>query len=307
MDEIYQTASIVISSALRMSVPVVLAGVGASFSVRCGVVAFGCEGMMITGAFFGVLGTLLTGDKWLGILFALAGGVLISMLHAFLHVTHKVNATLSGMSVNLLGLGMTELLLQVVWDSNTYSPEIEPFTAYSAPWLANIPFIGPILSRQYIFLYIAVAVVIAAWVFMYKTTFGLRLRMVGENPVAANSVGINTVRYKYFGVGLCGALSGLGGAYLSMAMISVFQNHMTAGRGFIAMVTCNLGNSNPIGAAVAGAFFGFFDALQSMFQGINFPSQILMAVPYLFILLISLVKFGSGRGPAGMGKHFDDE
>lgn len=171
----------------------------------------------------------------------------------------------------------------------------------------KIPIIGPILVQQYAFFYIAIGIVILAWVFMFKTKFGLRMRMVGENPVAANSVGINTVRYKYFGVLLCGGLSGLGGAYLSIAMLSRFQSGMTAGRGYIAMVTTNLGQSNPLFAALSSLFFGFFDSLQTMFQGINFPSQVLMMMPYAFTLIASLIHFGGNRGPAGVGKHHDDE
>ena len=121
---------IALTSTLRMSVPIVLAAVGAVFSTRAGVVAFGCEGMMLMGAFCGVYGALRTGSNMVGVLFAIVGGILISMLHAYLHVRHKVNGTLSSVCINLIGLSLTELLVKVVWNSNQYSPPITPFSVF---------------------------------------------------------------------------------------------------------------------------------------------------------------------------------
>lgn len=296
-----------ITSTIRMSLPIILAAVGSSFSMRVGVVAFGSEGMMLTGAFCGVLGALQTGSNVVGVLYAIVGGILISQIHAVLHVKYKVNGTLSGVCINLLGLSLTELLVKVIWNSNQYSPSIKPFSVLSWKGVEKIPFIGPILASQYVFFYITIVVVVVSHIFMYRTKYGLRLRMVGDNPRAAYSLGINTVAYKYFGVGVCGALSGLAGSYLSMAMLSCFQTNITAGRGYIAMVACNLSRSTPLGAAFSGIFFGFFNALQTMFQSIEFPSQILMAMPYVFTLLASLVNIKWLRGPAAVGKHYDDE
>lgn len=307
MNETLAFVQLAITSTLRMSLPIILAAVGASFSMRVGVVAFGCEGMMLMGAFCGVLGALQTGSNVAGVLCAIAGGTLIALLHAVLHVKHKVNGTLSGVCINLLGLSLTELLVKVIWDSNQYSPSITPFSVFAPEFLKKIPFIGAILVSQYSFFYITIAVVIISHVFMYRTKFGLRMRMVGDNPRAAYSLGINTVAYKYFGVGVCGALSGLAGFYLSMAMLSCFQTNITSGRGYIAMVACNLSRSTPLGAAFSGIFFGFFNALQTMFQSVSFPSQILMAMPYVFTLLASLVNIRSLRGPTAVGRHYDDE
>lgn len=306
MDSIIDFVQLLITSTLRMSVPIVLGAVGAAFSMRSGVSALGIEGMMITGAFFGILGTLQMGNTWFGILFAVIGAILISLIHAFLHVTHKVNASLSGICINLIGLSMTELMLKVLWDTNMYSPQIKSFEVFAPNWLSSIPFVGKILAEQYIFIYLVIIIVLFSHLFMYKTKYGLRLRMTGEDPVAAHSVGINTVAYKYFGVIMSGALSGLAGAYLSMAMMSNFQVGMTAGRGYIAMVAANLSKSTPIGAALSGLFFGIFNALQTMFQGVNFPSQILMAMPYVFTLIASAISIGKLKGPSGVGRHFDE-
>jgi ABC-type uncharacterized transport system permease subunit len=297
---------LIISTTLRVTVPIMLASTGASFSVRSGVVAFGCEGMMITGAFCGALGSFYSGNVWIGVACAVLGGMLISLLHAYLHVTHRVNGTLSSVCVNLLGLAMGSLVLKVVWKMAGYSPEVPSLPKSSPGWLPRIPFIGPILAEQNLFFHIAIVLVLISWLVMYRTVFGLRLRMVGENPVAANTVGINTVAYKYIGILICGALSGLGGAYLSLVRMNRFITEMTAGRGYIAMVVTDLGRSNPLFAAISSLFFGFFDSLQTLFQGIGTPSQILMMVPYVFTLIVAMLNYKGVRGPAGVGKHFDD-
>lgn len=307
MTDMFAFMQLALTSTLRMSLPIILSAVGASFSMRAGVVAFGCEGMMLAGAFCGVLGTLQTGSKAVGVVYAMAGGCLISMLHAMLHVRHKVNGTLSGVCINLMGLSLTELLVKVIWDSNQYSPSITPFAVFAPRGIEKIPFLGPVLASQYVYFYMTIAVVVISHIFMYYTKYGLRLRMVGDNPRAAYSLGINTVAYKYFGIGVCGALSGLAGSYLSMAMLSCFQTNISAGRGYIAMVACNLSRSTPLGAAFSGIFFGFFNALQTMFQSVHFPSQILMAMPYVFTLLASLIHIRGLRGPAAIGQHYDDE
>lgn len=299
----------IITSTLRLSVPVMLAAVGCTFSTRAGVTAFGCEGMMAAGAIFAVMGSDFTGSKWIGVLLGVLAGMLISSLHAVLHIKHRVNATLSGMSVNLLGTAVGSLALKLVWKVSGMSPEVAAFSKIAASpsmsWVARIPVIGHVLGEQSIFFLITIVVVIVSWVFLYKTTFGLRMRMVGENPVAANTVGINTVRYKYFGVLVCGLLAGLAGAFLSLAGMNRYIIGMTAGRGYVAMVINNLGGSNPIGAAFSALFFGLFDCMQFVFQGVRTPSQILMMLPYVFTLIICVGNTNRAKGPAGVGQHFD--
>lgn len=300
----------IITSTLRLSVPVMLAAVGCAYSTRVGVTAFGSEGMMATGAIFAVMGSYFTGDKWIGVLLAVLAGMLISSLHAVLHVKYRVNATLSGMSVNLLGAAVAALSLKLVWKVSGMSPEVESFSKISATpgldWMARIPLIGGVLGEQSIFFLITIVVVAVGWVVLYKTPFGLRMRMVGENPAAANTVGINTVRYKYIGVLVCGLLSGLAGAFLALVGMNRYIMGMTAGRGYVAMVINNLGASNPVGSALSALLFGFFDCLQFVFQGVRTPSQLLMMLPYVFTLIICVGNTKRSKGPAGVGKHFDD-
>lgn len=206
----------------------------------------------------------------------------------------------------MLGLALSSIVVKVAWKQTGFSPELPSLTNANPVWLKGIPFIGPILAEQNLFFYIAIFIVLISWVLIYRTIFGLRMRMVGENPVAANTVGINTVAYKYIGVLLCGTLSGLGGAYLSLVRMNRFVVGMSAGRGFVATVVTNLGRSNPLYAAISSLFFGLFDSAQIIFQGVDTPSQILMMIPYVFTLIISLFNFRGVHGPAGVGKHFDD-
>lgn len=295
---------VVLSSTLRMSIPLILAAAGGSFSMRAGVSDLGCEGMMLAGSFFGVWGAYLTGSEWMGLLFAMVFGAIFSLLHALLHVTYRVNATISGMCVNLLGLAVTPLLLDIIWGMNGKSPQVAAFKPLKWEWLNRIPIIGDIFGSQSILFYIAIVLCVAGWLFMFKTSKGMRMRTVGENPQAASTVGLNVTGYKYFGVMMSGIFCGLGGAYLSLGQLNLFVEGMTAGRGYIAVVINALGRYNPVGALFGSLFFGFFDSLQNVFQNV-LPSQLMMTAPYVFTLLV--ITFGLKRThtPAGVGKYHD--
>ncbi len=288
-----------------MSVPLILVTLSATLQVRSGIMDLGCEGMMIAGAVFGVFGSYLTGSAWMGILFAMVFGAIFSLVHVFLHVTYKVNPTISGMSVNLLASAIAPLLVMLVWGRQTLSDKVAAFSKIDIDALDKIPVIGAILNEQNIFFYISLMLASLMWIVLFKTKIGLRLRMVGENPKAANTIGINVVKYKYVGTLLGGALAGLGGAALSIGQLDMFIEGMTAGRGYIAIVINAFGRFHPFGAVVGSLFFGFFDSLQMVFQGLVIPSQILMMMPYFFTLLV--VSFGLSRtnSPAGLSKHHD--
>lgn len=306
MGDLSNILYVVIVSTVRMSVPMILASTGAVFSVRAGIMALGCEGMMIAGAFFAVLGSFLTGSPWIGLAFGILFGILFSLIHGVLGIQYKVNQTLSGMSVNLLGAAVAPLLLQLIWKAKGITPKVASFDRLNIEWLGKIPFIGNILAQQNILFYITLVIVAISWIFMFKTPQGLRLRMVGENPVAASTVGINAKLYKYMGVMMSGALCGLAGAYLSLAQLDMYVDGMTAGRGYIAMVIATLGKNSPIGALFGSLFFGFFDSLQTIFQGGQIPSQLVMTLPYIVTMLVVVFGLRSARNPAGMGKYHDE-
>lgn len=297
---------VIFTSSIRMAIPLILAATGGAFSVRAGISDLGLEGMMLAGASFGVLGSYLTGNRWWGLVIGVLFGVIFSLFHAILHITFKVNAAISGVSLNLLAGAVAPLMLQLVWNTKGFSVPVDSFKYIKVEWVKNIPIVGRVLSEQNIIFFIAMIIVIVAWIYLYKTASGLRLRMVGENPVAASTVGIKTRSYKYFGVMMSGALAGLGGVYLSMGHLDTFVNGMTAGRGFLALVINSLGRYNPLLILIGSVFFGFFDALQNILQSDAIPSQLLRMLPYVVTLIT--ITFGTRRSkpPMGMGKHYDD-
>lgn len=295
----------ILSSSLRSSVPLILAATGGSFSSRSGVSELGLEGMMLFGAFFGVYGSYISGNAWVGLLFGAAFGAIAAMLHAVMHITYRVNASISGMCVNLLATAATPLLVTSIFGMNGKSEQVAGFSKLDIPMLEAIPVIGPILNSQTSIFYLTIVLVILGWIFMYKTTLGLRMRMVSENPQAASTVGLHIVAYKYFGVAMSGIFAGLGGAYLSLCQMNLFVENMTNGRGYMAVVINAFGHYNPLGAMAGSLFFGFFDSLQTVFQS-SFPSQLVMMTPYLFTFLVIVFGMKRGKAPAGIGKHVED-
>ena len=288
----------ILASTLRSSVPLILASMGGCFSMRAGVSDLGLEGMMLAGSFFAVLGSWISGNAWIGLLTGILFGAVFSMLHAVMHISYKVNASISGMCVNLLASAVTPLLLNVIFGMSGKSVSVAAFAKPNWGILQKIPVIGRILGAQNILFFLTILLVI------YKTTLGLRMRMVSENPQAASTVGLNVRIYKYFGVAMSGAFAGLGGAYLSLGQMNLFVEDMTSGRGYIAVVINAFGRYNPVGALGGSLFFGFFDSLQTIFQSI-LPSQLVMMTPYVFTLLVITFGLKGGKAPAGVGKHVE--
>ena len=294
----------ILASTLRSSVPLILASMGGCFSMRAGVSDLGLEGMMLAGSFFAVLGSWISGNAWIGLLTGILFGAVFSMLHAVMHISYKVNASISGMCVNLLASAVTPLLLNVIFGMSGKSVSVAAFAKPNWGILQKIPVIGRILGAQNILFFLTILLVIVSWIFLYKTTLGLRMRMVSENPQAASTVGLNVRIYKYFGVAMSGAFAGLGGAYLSLSQMNLFVEDMTSGRGYIAVVINAFGRYNPVGALGGSLFFGFFDSLQTIFQSI-LPSQLVMMTPYVFTLLVITFGLKGGKAPAGVGKHVE--
>ena len=283
----------IIGSSIAMSIPLVLASVGGAFSVRSGIMALGLESMMMMGAFFGVLGSYFTGSVLFGFLLGMVGGMVIGLFHGILSVRYKVNQVISGIGLNLLALAVTTLLMQLIWSNKGSTPQVASIST-TLDFFAPIPVIGPILAQQSVSFLVMVAAVVVGWVVLFKTRFGLRLRMVGENPKAAATMGLRVHGIKYCGVLICGALAGVGGAYLSLDQLDMFVRNMTAGRGYIAqIVPCAL-------------LFGFCDAVQIYLQGEAFPPQIVQMLPYIVTLLVLAFGVKHIKPPAGVGKY-DDE
>ena len=279
----------IIGSSIAMSIPLVLASVGGAFSVRSGIMALGLESMMMMGAFFGVLGSYFTGSVLFGFLLGMVGGMVIGLFHGILSVRYKVNQVISGIGLNLLALAVTTLLMQLIWNNKGSTPQVASIST-TLDFFAPIPVIGPILAQQSVSFLVMVAAVVVGWIVLFKTRFGLRLRMVGENPKAAATMGLRVHGIKYCGVLICGALAGVGGA----------------GRGYIAVAIAILGRYNPAQIVPCALLFGFCDAVQIYLQGEAFPPQIVQMLPYIVTLLVLAFGVKHIKPPAGVGKY-DDE
>ncbi len=294
----------VLASCLRISIPIAFAALGAIFCERAGIVNIGLEGMMLVGAFAGVLGSDLSGNAYVGLLFAMAAGALFGLIHAVLTVRLKTDHIISGLGINLLALGITTVLLQLIWGNRGKSDSVAGLGNVTIPGLDRIPVIGDLFGSVSILFYVLIAAVILSWIVLYKTVFGLRLRVIGDNPQVADTLGVNVYRMQYICVILCGVLAGIGGAYLSIGEINLFGRDMVAGRGYIALAATIFGGWNPIGAYAGSLLFGIAQGLQIRLQLFQIPVQFVEMLPYVMTLLALIVFRKSGRGPLAAGKHF---
>ncbi|MCI7605804.1 MAG: ABC transporter permease [Spirochaetales bacterium] len=295
----------ILSSSISLSIPLVLAALGGVFSVRGGIMALGLESMMLFGSFTAVLGSYLSGSAFIGVLSGILGGLIIGMLHGLFCIRYKMNQVISGIGLNLLATATTTLLMQIVWNNKGSSPSVSA-VSIRLSFLKNVPVLGDIFSKQSILFVIALIVAIGGWFLLFKTHFGLCLRMVGENPKAASSVGIPVHKMKYIGVAICGCLAGLGGAYLSIDSLDMFVREMSAGRGYIAVAIAILSRYNPVHVLLFGLLFGFCEALQIYLQGYGVPSQLIQMIPYMVTLFVLMFGVQNIKPPAGVGKHEDD-
>lgn len=293
-----------LSSALRISIPIAFAALGAIFCERVGIVNIGLEGMMLAGAFAGVWGSHLTGSPYIGLLFAMLAGGLFGLIHAVLTIQFKTDHIISGLGINLLSLGLTTVLMELIWGNSGRSAPVTGLGVLRIPVLQDIPVIGPILGRTSILFYLLIICLIVAWLILNKTVIGLRIKVIGDNPKVADSLGINVYKIQYLGVITCGILAGIGGAYLSIGDINLFSRDMVAGRGYIALAALIFGGWNPIGVYGGSLLFGFAQALQIRLQVFQIPVQFVQMLPYILTILVLIFYRNRSRGPIAAGKHF---
>lgn len=303
------------ASTLRAATPLILAALGGIFSERSGVVNIALEGIMLIGAFFAMVISYY-GNQFglpplvsaiLGAVGAMVFGFLISMIHAVISIRFRADQVVSGVAINILALGLTGFLLQLIFNTSGNSPSVPSLAAMPIPGLASIPILGDILFNQSPFIYVAlIAVPVSAFV-LFRWPVGLRLRAVGEHPKAADTVGVDVFKLRYLGVGLSGFLAGLAGAYLSIGQLNIFTEGMTNGRGFIALAAVIFGKWNPWGAAAACLLFGFADAIQIALQnaGVRIPSEFLLMLPYVLTLIALAGFIGRSRPPAALGVPYE--
>lgn len=294
----------IVLTTLRFAIPLTLAAIGATLCERSGVINLGVEGMMLIGAFGGVLGTYISGSPWFGVLFAILTGALMGLVHAVLSIRYKTNQTVSGVGINILAQGLTVVLARVVWKTDGITGSVEQLPNMSIPLLKDIPVLGALFKDQSPFLYLMLLIVFSTWFFMYKIKGGLRLRAIGDHPQAASTAGINVKKYRYIAVTVCGMLCGMAGAYLSIVQNNLFVNNMVAGRGFMALAANIFGGWNPLGSFLASLLFAFAQAIRINLS-LPIPDQFVQMMPYVLTLLVLVGVGRKAKGPEALGELID--
>ncbi len=274
---------------LEVSAPIAFAALGAVFTERAGVVNIGLEGIMTTSALFFVWGSVFGGNFVMGLIAASIAGLLMALVHAVASITFRVNQIISGIAINILAVGITRLVSYLSFGQETQSK--------------TIPFDFPHVFGINIMVLILIPLTVISWFVLYKTVFGLRLRSVGENPEAADSLGIPVFKMKYIGVLLSGIFAALGAVAL---VPNPWVEGMTAGRGFIALAAMILGNWDPVKAVLASMLFGFADALRFFFGDVELiPKEFITAFPYIVALFVLSGFVGKATPPAADGIPYE--
>lgn len=280
-------------SIIRVSTPILFGSMSSMMSEHCGVSNIAIEGMMLISALTGVLASAFAGTNvFLGVVVAMATGVLLSLLLAFLIIKMKADALITGVAFNLTASGATVFFLYLACgDKGISTSMISGGTPnVDIPLIEKIPYVGTVLSGHNLLTYVAFLCVPVLALLLYKTAFGMHVRSAGENPEALESVGVNPVKVRYGAMVLSGIFAGLGGAYMSMAYVNYFVRDMVAGRGFIAIAAAALGKNKPLPTMFACLLFGVSYAFANnpMTQNIGVPTELISAIPYV-ITIIALI------------------
>ena len=282
--------STLLSSSLRMMTPLLFAALGVLVTSKAGVVNMGMEGNMLFGAFISVYFTYVTGNPLVGQIAALMFGMIYGLVMSFFIIICKANHTVCGLGLNFVAQGATTVLLGTVWNTSGISPSVTKFPSFT---------MGPLGLQSY---NIIIVLLLCALV---RTNFGLRMRSVGENPAAADSVGISVGRYQLMAMIIAGALGGLAGSELAIGQTGSFAKLMTSSKGFLSYSAVIFGGYGVIGTILTTFVLGFLDAFQMRAQTVfNIPGQLLLMLPYLFTL-IALIGVGNVKKPAAMGKIYE--
>ena len=286
-----------ISSVLRLSTPILFSGLAALITDKAGVINIGLEGIMLSAALAGVVGSAFGGNAFIGLLLALVVGVAMGLLMAYFAIGLKTDIVLTGIALNLMASGGTVFLLYVITKDKGMSTSLKSFImpVIQLPFIKSIPVLGDILSGHNLLTYLAFLFTVLVWILLYRTPLGLRIRVVGENISAAESVGIPVKKVQFTALVISGMLASMGGAYRSMGYMDKFARDMTAGRGFIALAAEALGRATPLGTLIASLFVGMVDALSSNLQILNVPVQFVQMLPYV-CTIVGLVIYSAIKG-----------
>jgi ABC-type uncharacterized transport system permease subunit len=294
----------IIYSGLRLATPYLYAAIGEAFAQNSGVYNLGVDGIMLMGAFSGFFVGMRTGNIGLGLLAAAVVGALMGLLMAVVSVTLKAEQGISGIGLYMFGLGLSSLLFKKTMAG---VESISGFQPIRIPILGNIPYLGDVFFNHNILVYGAFLLVPLATFVLYKTPLGLMIRAVGQNPQAADTLGVNVDGIRYFTVILGGLLAGIAGASLSISLINLFQENMTSGMGFIAIALVYFGSWRPVGILGGALLFSFVNALQLWLQvlGINFPYDFAVMLPYAMTIITLAISVRRAAMPDALGKPFE--
>ncbi|MEO7412813.1 MAG: ABC transporter permease [Opitutaceae bacterium] len=322
--ETYTVIVLLLAATIRVATPLLLAAIAGMFSERSGIIDLGLEGKMLGAAFAAASVSAISGSAWLGLGAGIVTAVLLALLIGFACITHRGNQVVAGMAVTIMVAGLGPTLGLAWFNLGGQTPQLdgagERFTGLTWPWshaAREVPFPGLIyselLSGHNLLVYFAAALVpISAWVF-YRTRFGLRLRAVGENPLAVDTAGISVNRLRYQAVAISGVLCGVAGTYLSTAASSGFVRDMTAGKGYLALAALIFGKWKPWPTLAACLLFAFTDAVATRLQGVALPLvgvipvQFVLALPYSLTVLLLAGFVGKAVAPKAIGVPYSKE
>ena len=297
----------IIAGAIRIGTPLIMGAIGETFVERSGVMNLGIEGLMLIGALSGFAGAYATGNVWIGVLAAIIIGGLGALLMAFLSVTLTAQQAIAGIAIWMLFDGMAVFANKVSYGRMVQLPTITGFSPLNIPYLSQLPIIGQILFSHNIMVYVGILIVVFSNIILFKTAIGLKIRSVGENPLAADSLGINVSQIRFLCVVIGGMLAGLGGAYITLSELHLFSNYVISGRGWIAFTIVYFGRWKPYGVLIAGLFFGFVEALQLRLQsvlGTAVPYQLLLMLPYVLTILVLTLSSGKQVAPEALARPY---
>ena len=292
-----------LSAGMRLAIPIMLAALGGIYNERAGVLNIGMEGMMLMGSLVGFVAGYFTHSIWIGILSAAVSGAVLGILLSFLTVSLDADQVVAGIAINLLAVGLTSFLYRVFFGVGTETAHITEVDSLPIPSLSQIPLLGPLLFRQSSLAYFTFLLIGISYVVITKSAWGLQIIAVGENPEAAETLGMDVIRTRYMTLLISGGLSGIGGAFLSLISSHLFLDNMTAGRGYIALAILILGRRHPIGILAASLMFGMADAFQLRTQTMNIdiPFQFMLMLPYILTMIVLAIFVKQTDNPAALG------
>ena len=313
IDSVLQAAIIIniLSSMIRIATPILFAAMGELVSERSGVMNMGLEGTMLTSAFIGFMVAEKTGSLLLAICFASLAGGLMSLILAIMTITLGVDQIITGLALNILASGGTLFWYRLDYAQTILenTPLVDFLKPFSIPILSDIPYIGEMFFSHNYLTYLSFLLVPVVWFFLYKTSYGLKIRSLGENPKAADMTGTNVNKNRYIAVMVGGLMAGLGGAFVSIGSVERFFPDMTAGKGWLAIVIVIAGNWKPGRILLATLIFAFLDAFQLQVQsiGVQVPYQILLALPYIVAIIALISGRARSNAPDALGTAYHRE